>query len=260
MNNDGNMCKVCHSTSKEIFKTEVLKRHPVRFYQCTKCLFVQTEKEYWLDEAYNSSMNLSDTGVLTRNIQLGLRTSLVLNFLFDKKKSFLDYGGGYGILTRFMRDIGFDFYWYDPYTKNVLARGFEAKRDTKYEAITLFEGFEHFVKPHDDLREIFKLSDTIIFSTTLVPKPTPNPENWWYYGLEHGQHIAFYSKETFEYIAEEYGYDFYTDGKYFHMFTKKKIARLSFKFLTSIFGFLLLPVVFLTNRSKTIKDSEILKR
>ncbi len=38
---------------------------------------------------------------------------------------FLDYAGGYGVFTRLMRDIGFDFYWHDPYTQNLFANGFE---------------------------------------------------------------------------------------------------------------------------------------
>ena len=58
-----------------------------------------------------------------------------------------NYAGGYGIFTRMMRDIGFDFYWLDKYADNLLTNGFEynKKIHKKIEAITSFESFEHFV-------------------------------------------------------------------------------------------------------------------
>ena len=251
-------CKICSSSLRKIFKTKVLNKYNVQYYQCPNCSFIQTEKEYWLKEAYQSSMNISDTGVLKRNLLLSLKTSLIIQFLLNRKGQFIDYAGGWGVFTRLMRDIGFDFYWFDLYTKNELARGFEADMNKKYEALTIFEGFEHFQNPHEDLEKMFKLSDTLIFSTALVPIPTPKPQDWWYYGIEHGQHIAFYSKDSFKEIAKKYGYYYYTDGKYFHMLTKKNIPNLFFKFLTSILGFIFLPIVFLTNKSKTISDSRYL--
>ena len=70
-------------------------------------------------------MNIEDTGIIKRNILLAKRTSAILFFLFNKKESFLDYGGGYGLFVRLMRDGGFNFYWNDPFTENLFARGFE---------------------------------------------------------------------------------------------------------------------------------------
>jgi hypothetical protein len=200
-------------------------------------------------------MNLSDTGVITRNILLAIKTSLILNFLFDNKSKYLDYAGGWGILTRLMRDIGFNFYWYDPYTKNEIARGFEGKLKDWYEAITTFEGFEHFQSPYEDIDKMFAITDTIIFSTTLVPQPAPKPKDWWNYAPEHGQHIALYSKDALKVIAEKYSSNYYTDGKYFHIFSKKKLNNVVVKLLLSPVGYLLFPIVLLTNKSKTFSDN-----
>lgn len=122
--------------------------------------------------------------------------------LANKENKYIDYGGGFGIFTRLMRDIGFDFYWYDPYTKNEVANCFEANLNEKYDVLTIFEGFEHFTHPQEDLEKMLQLADTIIFSTTLVPKETPNTNNWWYYWFEHGQHIALYSKESLISLAK----------------------------------------------------------
>lgn len=253
---DKQFCKICGTSTERIFQTKILNKYRIQYFQCPNCLFVQTEPVYWLKEAYQTPMDKSDTGVLQRNILLSLKTSLLIHFLFDKKGRYLDYAGGWGIFTRLMRDRGFNFYWYDLYTENKFARGFEGKLNTKYELITLFEGFEHFDNPREEFKKIFKLSNNILFSTELVPKPTPNPKEWWYYGLNHGQHISFYSKETLEKIAKEYSFFYNTNDKDIHLFSKRKIPRLIFRFLISKFGLLLLPFVFYTNKSKSFSDYE----
>jgi len=121
--------------------------------------------------------------------------TILLALFFNKNGKFLDFAGGYGVFVRLMRDIGFDFVLYDKYTQNLFAKGFEYNPSHKIEAITTFESFEHFAKPMDEIESMLKISKNIIFSTELLPDPIPKPEDWWYYGLEHGQHISFYSKK-----------------------------------------------------------------
>lgn len=138
--------------------------------------------------------------------------------------------GGYGVLVRLMRDIGFDFYWYDKYTPNLFARGFEHQDGNKYEAVTAFECFEHFVNPIDEIESLLKMSKNIVFSTELLPNAIPKPEDWWYYGLEHGQHISFYSKKTFEFIAKRYDLNYLNKGN-LHLLTAKSISNLKLQAL-----------------------------
>ena len=247
-------CKICEALTEPIFTARLLDKFDVQYYQCPVCRFVQTEPPYWLNEAYHSPMNVSDTGVMTRNLLLGLKTALIIQFLFNRHGRFVDYAGGWGIFTRLMRDLGFDFYWFDKYVKNEVARGFEADLSAQYELVTVFEAFEHFEDPILELGNLFQRSDSVLFSTTTLPDPTPKPGEWWYYGLDHGQHIAFYSRQTFEKIASQFGCSYHTDGKYIHLLTKKKLSNGWFRFLTSLAGLILLPVVFLTNKSRTKTD------
>lgn len=249
-------CKICGTSTRKIFKAKILNKYRVQYYQCPNCLFVQTEPAYWLKEAYQIPMDRSDTGVLKRNIIFSLKTSLLIHFLFNKNEKYLDYGGGWGIFTRLMRDLGFDYYWYDPYTENKFARGFEGDLNKKYNFLTLFESIEHFDNPQEEFKRIFQISENIFFSTELIPKSTPNPKQWWYYGLNHGQHISFYSKETLEQIAKEYSLFYYTNNKNMHLFSKQKISKSVFKFLVSKFGTLLLPFVFNKSKSKSFSDYE----
>jgi len=249
-------CKICSNESKKVFNARVLYKYDVDYYQCTVCDFGQTENPYWLDEAYLNSMNLSDTGVMLRSERMSKICTTLIALFLDKKAAFLDYAGGYGVFTRTMRDIGFDFYWTDPYTKNVIARGFDGSLDRKYEAVTTFESFEHFLDPLAELEKILALSDTIIITTDLVPT-VPMDKNWWYIAAEHGQHIAFHSKKSFEVMARKYGLHYY-NAQNVQILTKKPIGALGtmllkFKYAKHLlYGgyFLIAPFI----KSKSVDD------
>lgn len=217
-------CKICTQESNFIFKGNILSKYNIKYFYCNQCGFLQTEEPYWIDEAYNESITSSDTGYIERNIQLSQKLIILLTLFFDKNAKYLDYAAGYGVFVRLMRDIGFDFYWDDKYTNNLFASGFEYKNEERYEAVTTFESFEHFVNPIDEIEKLLKLSKNIIFTTELIPKQIPNPQDWWYYGLDHGQHISFYSQKSFEFIANKYNLNYSNCGGV-HLFTEKKISN-----------------------------------
>ena len=119
-------CKICQNRSTSCFNAVMLNKYDVKYYFCFHCGFLQTEEPFWLEEAYTDTINTSDTGIMHRNLRLCRITSVLIYFLFEKEANFIDYAGGYGIFTRLMRDIGFNFFWHDPYTVNLIARGFVA--------------------------------------------------------------------------------------------------------------------------------------
>jgi hypothetical protein len=185
---------------------------------------MQTEKPYWLEESYSDAISVSDTGIMARNIHLARTAKVIFSLTINVKEKFLDYGGGYGIFTRLMRDYGFDFYWYDKYATNLVSRGFEGELDNKrYEAITSFENFEHFENPIEEIEKIFSLTNFVLFSTELIPETVPTTDNWWYYCLEHGQHISLFSRKSLEFIAQKHGYHLTTNGTNLHIFSKKQL-------------------------------------
>ena len=223
-------CKICQKENNFIFEGKILNKYKIKYFHCPNCGFLQTEEPYWLDEAYIESINVSDTGYMQRNINLSQKLTILLALFFDKNGRFLDYAGGYGVFVRMMRDIGFDFYWADKYTTNLFASGFEHKNEGGYEAVTTFESFEHFENPIEEIENLLKVSKNIIFSTELLPHPIPKPEDWWYYGLVHGQHISFYSQKTFEFIAQKYHLNYVNLGQ-LHLLTEKTISNLQLKVL-----------------------------
>lgn len=216
-------CKICGRDNQSCFKGNILAKYNAAYYHCMDCDFIQTEEPYWLSEAYFRPINISDTGYMARNQYYARRLTILLYLLFGKDGKYLDYAGGYGVMVRLMRDIGFDFYWYDKYSQNIFATGFEWDSMNKVDAVTLFEVFEHFVEPMVEVEKLLDISDTIIFSTDLHPNPVPKPNDWWYYGLEHGQHIAFYSAKTFYYIAARNGLNYMNMGS-FHILSKNKVS------------------------------------
>ena len=201
----------------------------INYYYCETCGFLQTEESYWIEESYKESINLSDTGILSRNLILSNITTSIIYLYFNKSGKYLDYAGGYGIFVRLMRDIGVDFYWQDKFSQNLFAKGFKYDESEKYEMITSFEAFEHFQNPVEEIENMLTYSSSILFSTDLLPVPPPRPDEWWYYGLDHGQHISFYNVKTLKHIADKYDLNLYTNGQNIHLFTKNKISRFLFK-------------------------------
>ena len=212
--------------TEEIFRARVLGKYDVAFFRCSETGYIQAEKPYWLEESYASPMNLCDTGILVRNMYFSGILRRLLGTFFEPTQAFLDYAGGYGTMTRMMRDGGIDYYWSDPYTKNVMARGFEHREGRTYGALSAIEVFEHLVQPREELAKMRGLSPNIVFSTLLVPDPWPKPEDWWYYGLSHGQHISFYTVKSLEVLAGQQGLRLATNGRDLHAFLQPELLPL----------------------------------
>ena len=253
-------CKICTSLAKKKFQAKILNKYFISYFYCQKCKFLQTEEPFWLEEAYKVPINDSDTGILSRNIWFRNISTSIIFFLFNNKNKFLDYAGGYGIFVRMMRDSGFDFYWKDKHTKNFFAKGFEILNNSKkLEMLTCFEAFEHFEKPIQEIENLLDFSRNILFSTELTPKTVPNPNDWWYYGLEHGQHISFYQRETFEFLAKKFNLFFYTNGQNIHMLSQKKLSNLVFRTLVKTSNYISL-VIRKKMSSFTWKDFETIRK
>ena len=254
-------CKICESKVENLFNAKVLGKYDVQYFRCGNCEYIFTEEPYWLEEAYVQAINIFDTGILERNLYLRKLVSILIYFFYDRQKKFLDYAGGYGIFTRLMRDIGFDFYWVDPFCENILVKGFEYNSDEKnnIQLLTAFEVFEHLVNPINELEKMLKISKNIVLSTEIVPDPLPKPDEWWYYAFEHGQHVSFYSKKTLEILAGKFNLSFYNYKNLF-LFTDKKFSSLVFNIVMSLnkIGLFMFVKKFL--KSKTMEDHFELKR
>ena len=100
---------------------------------------------------------------------------------------------------------------------------------------------------------MLRISKNIVFTTELLPQVIPKPHEWWYYGLEHGQHISFYSVNTLEFIAQKYGLNFLTNGR-IHLFSEKKSNAIKYKFILKMGKLGLFNFIKLNMNSKINKD------
>lgn len=217
-----NTCRICGNMAHFIFAGALLEHH-VSYFECARCCYVQTQNPFWLDVAYSSAINDSDTGIMVRNqvnARLVIMTLLVLQGTSGRV---VDFAGGYGLLVRILRDFGVDALWRDKFCENLVARGFEHQGE-KANLVTAFEAFEHFVDPVKELAEMLEVASSVLISTQIIPKPAPALGEWWYYGQEHGQHIGFFRVETLNYLAERFKCQLVTDGGSVHLLTRTRVS------------------------------------
>jgi hypothetical protein len=255
-------CPICARSRKERFRALLLNKYDVCYLYCESCGLLQTEQPYWLEEAYGKAIADSDTGLVSRNLDLSKRLSALLYFCFDRQAPYLEYAGGYGLLTRLLRDQGFDFYWHDPYCKNIFARGFEwdPVKGTAG-AVTAFEVIEHVWNPAEFIANALSQAHTktIIFSTVLYKDEPPLPQDWWYYSLSTGQHISFYRRETLVILADKLGLRLYSNGS-FHVMTALRLNPIAVRLCSGRFASVANNYVRRRMTPKTVDDHERISR
>ena len=219
-------CPLSGHAMRHVFSEQVLGKHTVAYFQCAACGLLTTEKPYWLDAAYQHAIALCDTGVLTRCIHNRCRVEPILARLFGCQGRFLDLGGGYGVLTRLLRDIGIDCYHVDKYCQNLFAKPFEPGPDFHAQALFAFEVLEHLERPLEFIRDAFRAyaCQTLIFSTSAYEGPPPD-RDWPYYAFSSGQHITFYQTGTLQTLAQKLGCRYLALGKDLHLVTNRPLSR-----------------------------------
>jgi hypothetical protein len=249
-----NQCRCCsENIINQLFSAKLFKKN-VAYFECSYCGYVQTEEPSWLEDAYSNVINKSDTGIISRNLSNVSLVLATLTLMQYRSSPVVDFAGGYGFLVRLLRDIGIDALWSDPYCENLLARGFEYKSKNQVMLVTAFESFEHFIRPSDEMSKLLDIAPNILLTTNIISDPAPKPTDWWYYGLDHGQHIGFYRLRTLKYLANKFGLYLISDGACRHFFSKKKYSYLAWRvliYLTNKFPQLLTIGL----KSKTWKDS-----
>lgn len=252
-------CKICSSEAEHVKTLTVRGTHQAEYYLCKHCGFMFVGNPAWLAEAYKEPINTTDTGYVMRNVYTSRKTLILFLALFGTKHAYLDYAGGYGMFARLMRDYGFDFYNDDAYAQNLFAKSFEYAGQPVH-ALTCFECFEHLSDPKAEIDKMFAITKNIFCSTVLFDGNAAPADDWEYYGLNHGQHVAFYSKKTLDYIAQQHGVHVVTDGANLHFFSEKQTPSWLYRGLLFMTKFQIDALLrkFLT--SKTTSDSRMLKQ
>lgn len=211
-------CPVCDAAMAVFDHGVIMDRYPVDYHRCGDCGLVALPSPTWLDEAYASAISDHDTGLLRRCRLLSTATSAVIRTEGLRAGRFLDWAGGYGTLTRMMRDKGFDYWHHDDYAKPIFAQEFQDDGGSSYDLITAYEVVEHLTDPRRELAVISKRTDRLLFTTELLPEPAPRVADWWYYLPEVGQHVTFHTLDSLRRLGASLDYELTSNGRNWHMF------------------------------------------
>jgi len=227
-----NPCRLCGGALDRAFVLRVLEKYDVDYLRCTNCRSLQTERPYWIGEAYTNNLANLDTGAGQRNLA-NLAAAYTASRFF-RLRNVVDFGGGDGLLCRLLRDYGVNCFVNDKYASAIYAPNFVTQSLTQAEILLAFEVFEHFEEPRGDLSALFGKNLPVILASTAIY--SDQGADWWYLTPETGQHVFFYSEEALHLIAKTYGYELIICSGY-QLFLKpgvagglrKRIVRLLFQ-------------------------------
>ena len=222
-------CPICRSEVVP-FSTLIIRGNISGAYKiCKSCAFIYAENPNWLEGSFTDALNSLDIGSVDRcNIVADFVEVLLKSSKKDSPKV-LDWGGGYGLLTRILRDRGVNCSHYDPFVEPLFAKNIKLLPNTKFDLVVLSEVMLHMTDPVGTLSELLKFSKRIMFTAVIAP-PDVNPD-WWYFMPETGQHITIFSKGSIFELGAALKVSVLSDKKFFHLISEdrpKMATRLLF--------------------------------
>ncbi len=218
-------CRLCGAETRRVLRASLRDRE-AEYVRCSRCEYLAVRRPRRFAGSDDDSPSPLDTGRLERCLRNSRTVSTLLWLFYGRGDRYLDYGGGHGLFTRRMRDLGFDFSVYDPHARNLHARGFshEPEGSGAFRLVTLLEVIEHVRDPMSVIQEA--LDETgrgnLLLGTRLYGDSVPEPE-WWYYMRSTGEHIGFFNRVTLEYLGERLELDVHTDGRSMHLLTDRDL-------------------------------------
>lgn len=214
-------CRLCGGATVSAFETVVLAKYKVWYHCCGECGSLQSERPYWLAEAYANAAGSIDPGAARRTLDSYALVDIVARLF--RCRTLLDFGGNTGLLCRLLRDRGYDAYSFDRHVSAVYAPQFIGSTSVRYDLVSAFEVLEHFENPAEDLREIFANRPKVVLASTALY--SGQSAQWWYLAPREGQHIFLYSEKAIRLIAARYGYHVLIHGA-FQVFSREPMSKL----------------------------------
>lgn len=174
------------------------------YFRCPQCDSIQLDESHLLDKKLEKARyDTHNNDVFDLGYQKFVSpiTNYILNN-FDKTHKGLDFGAGPGpVISMLLTESGYQVKQFDPFyqpNRSVL--------DYKYDYIIACEVIEHFNQPKKDfylLRNLITNSGQWVFMTDIYDNSI-NFSDWYYKNDE--THVIFYTKKTFIYLKETYGF------------------------------------------------------
>lgn len=219
-------CRACTSPTA-VAHPVLVRGRSVDLQRCPACGMFQFDAPDWLAEAYADPIADLDVGLASRCVELARVTEALVRACRLGAARHLDFGGGYGLLTRLVRDRGIDMRHHDPYARNLFAQGQQGTLDGDYGVITMVEVLEHLTDPFEVLAALTEHCSVVVVATVLVPPGTTSLQGWWYLIPDLGQHITFPTAGSLAALASRLGWQVATDGVGLHVFSRQPLGRLA---------------------------------
>lgn len=213
------ICRLCGGPTRRIFSKRILTRYDVDYHQCQRCGCQQTDRPFWLHEAYAIPVLNIDIGAPTRTIKNWLAATVLLDLLeIPLEARGLDFGAGHGMFTGLMRSVGRDFVSHDAFSRPIFSsyQVVGELGDATPDILTAFEVLEHLPDPAETLDDLFSRGAPLILFTTWMVDD--QPEDWIYYLPDCGQHVFFYARKALEDLAARHGYQMRVSQYFFILF------------------------------------------
>ncbi len=215
---------ICNEQADQVLNYMISGGQQATLVQCKRCRYLFVQNPTWVEGSFESDLNRFDLGSVDRSIIVADFIESLTRSSKSKSLSFLDWGGGYGLLTRLCRDRGIDMVNFDPYVRPIFSGPSQVDELVKREVLVASEVFLHLVNPLRELRNLLNFADSVVV-TAVVP-PQNVSAAWWYLMPETGQHVSFFPVTTLKELARRSGTFLYTDRRFFHLFAKQRLPFL----------------------------------
>jgi hypothetical protein len=218
-------CRVC-GTALEPRLTVPVRGRPAELLRCPACELHEFAEPVWLEEANRDPVAQIDVGLANRCQAVANLVETIVRAQGLQQRRLLDYGGGYGLLTRLVRNAGLDMAHHDPMAANLFAQGFEGEPADDYGLCTLIEVLEHLTDPRSVLEQLRHV-DLLLLTTQLVPAGSTDLSGWPYLVKDLGQHITFYSRDALARLGADFGYRLTSDGVGVHLLHRANLSPIT---------------------------------
>ena len=175
-----------------------------RYYQCPNCCSVMMDPNHYvtpLEEKARYETHNNDVDDPGYQKFVSPVVDQIIHHHTSTEKG-LDFGSGTGpVITKLLRDQGFNIRTYDPFFDADLSA-----LETTYHYIACCEVVEHFQEPAREfkkLRNLLKQGGSLYCMTSLY-NPGIDFDSWNYKDDE--THVIFYHREALEWIRQDAGF------------------------------------------------------
>ena len=192
------ICPLCSSKGNVFFQSKDT------YYKCPTCegIFVDENNRPNLESERNRyevhENDVNDEGY--QKFVLPITSSVMRDFKSDDKG--LDFGAGTGpVLSKILQDNKYSIKQYDPFFHI-----YPELLEQQYDYIASCEVIEHFYNPYKEfklLKSMLKEGSKLYLMTAVYNEGVDFAS--WYYKNDP-THVFFYSKKTFEWIKNEFGF------------------------------------------------------